>query len=184
MQTATWTRQMSTKVDPIAGFPKEKGLEEVYKNFPPVERDADSYTTSLIDVIKSIRSDKDGNQYQEPMYKVDPKDKVVIYRGPYLDEMIEAFEANKLSGGTEDFQKFKKDLYNRDWHNFKIDIRDYLDLSVAEPKPIKQAIEEFEDRDYKDHDMRGQLLKIVKDRTGMGIAALFEEEMADRKKGL
>jgi len=32
--------------------------------------------------------------------------------------------------------------------------------------------------------MRGQLLKIVKDRTGMGIAALFEEEMADRKKGL
>ena len=98
--------------------------------------------------------------------------------------MIEAFEANKLSGGTEDFQKFKKDLYNRDWHNFKIDIRDYLDLSVAEPKPIKQAMEEFEDRDYKDHDMRGQLLKIVKDRTGMGIAALFEEEMADRKKGL
>ena len=75
-------------------------------------------------------------------------------------------------------------MYNRDWQNFKIDIRDYLDMSVAEPQPIKQAMEEFENRPYEELDIRETLLKIVKDKTGMGVAALFEEEMADRKKGL
>jgi len=175
---------MTAKISPLQGFPKAEGFEGLQSLFPRIERNADSYSTSLIDVIKSIRSDEDGNQYQEPLYKVNPDDKVVIYRGPYLDEIIEAFEANKLSGGTDDFQKFKKDLYNRDWQNFKIDIRDYLDMSVAEPQPIKQAMEEFENRPYEELDVRETLLKIVKDKTGMGVAALFEEEMADRKKGL
>ena len=170
------------KIPPIEGFPKVPGLEKVSEFFPKIERKPDSYSASLIDIIKSIRSDEDGNQYQEPLYKVDPRDRVVIYRGPYLDEIINAFEANKEAGGTKDFQKFKKDLYNRDWYKFKIDVRDYLDVSMAEPKPIKQAMEDFENRPYEGLDVRETLLKIIKDRTGIGISGLFEEEMSDRLK--
>ena len=97
------------KVPPLTGFPLREGMENFDK---PIERTDKSNTANIIDLIKSIRSDKDGNQYQVPLFKYPKGSKLVIYRGPYLDEIIDAFEANKDAGGTPDFEKFKKDLFN------------------------------------------------------------------------
>jgi hypothetical protein len=47
----------------------------------------------------------------------------------------------------------------------------------------KEGIERQEDLPYEEQDLKGTLFKIIKERTGIGISALFEEEMEDRKKG-
>ena len=93
------------KVPPLTGFPLREGMENFDK---PIERTDKSNTANIIDLIKSIRSDKDGNQYQVPLFKYPKGSKLVIYRGPYLDEIIDAFEANKDAGGTKTLRSLKK----------------------------------------------------------------------------
>ena len=57
---------------------------------------------------------------------MEPTD-VALYRGPYLGEIIEMFEMNKLSGGTDDFKQFRQDLYKGDWKKFKINPKDFME---------------------------------------------------------
>ena len=40
----------------------------------------------------------------------------------------------------------------------------------------KEGIERQEDLPYEEQDLKGTLFKIIKERTGIGISALFEEE--------
>jgi hypothetical protein len=42
----------------------------------------------------------------------------------------------------------------------------------------------MEDAPYEEQDFKGAFMKLIKDRTGMGISGLYEEEMNDRKNGL
>ncbi len=55
------------KVPPLTGFPLREGMENFDK---PIERTDKSNTANIIDLIKSIRSDKDGNQYQVPLFSL------------------------------------------------------------------------------------------------------------------
>ena len=95
--------------------------------------------------------------------------------------MLEMFLDNKALGGTHDYEQFKYDLYNRNDENLEIRLDDYLEFKGM--YSIKGAYEAQENADYKDLDMKGMFLKYIKDRTGFGLSALFEEEMSDRKKG-
>ena len=154
----------------------------IRKFFPATPIDEpDAYTVNFIDVMKSIRSDKDGNQYQVPKYKNVPKKKVPHLKGPNIQDMLEMFLDNKALGGTDDYEQFKYDLYNRNDENLEIRLDDYLEFKGM--FSIKDAYEAQENADYADLDMKGMFLKYVKDRTGFGLSALFEEEMEDRKKG-
>ena len=169
------------KVPPLTGFPLREGMENFDK---PIERTDKSNTANIIDLIKSIRSDKDGNQYQVPLFKYPKGSKLVIYRGPYLDEIIDAFEANKDAGGTPDFEKFKKDLFNRNWYKFKIDPRDFFDISVGKDGPVDFAkgLEEMDNLPYEELKYDERVLRDIKDQTGIGISGLYAEEVSDRLK--
>ena len=46
------------------------------------------------------------------------------------------------------------------------------------------AARRMEDAPYEEQDFKGAFMKLIKDRTGMGISGLYEEEMNDRKNGL
>ena len=154
----------------------------IRKFFPATPIDEpDAYTVNFIDVMKSIRSDKDGNQYQVPKYKNVPKKKVPHLKGPNIQDMLEMYLDNKALGGTDDYEQFKYDLYNRNDENLEISLDDYLEFKGM--FSIKDAYEAQENADYADLDMKGMFLKYIKDRTGFGLSALFEEEMSDRKKG-
>ena len=160
---------------------KESADELVDKLFPEIQRDDTAYNASMIDLIKSIRSDKDGNQYQVPKYKNVPKKKVPHLKGPNIQDMLEMYLDNKALGGTDDYELFKYDLYNRNDENLKISLDDYLEFKGM--FSIKDAYEAQENADYADLDMKGMFVKNIKARTGFGLSALFEEEMEDRRKG-
>ena len=166
-------------LDPDSKTPTKDMIRKFFPATPIDEPDA--YTVNFIDLMKSIRSDKDGNQYQVPKYKNVPKKKVPHLKGPNIQDMLEMYLDNKALGGTDDYEQFKYDLYNRNDENLKISLDDYLEFKGM--FSIKDAYEAQENADYKDLDMKGMFLKYIKDRTGFGLSALFEEEMEDRRKG-
>ena len=49
---------------------------------------------------------------------------------------------------------------------------------------FEEAARRMEDAPYEEQDFKGAFMKLIKDRTGMGISGLYEEEMNDRKNGL
>ena len=138
----------------------------------------------MIDLIKSIRSttpDADGEQFVLPMYRDVPKAKTQFFKAPGVYETLQMFEANAAKGGTEDLDEFKFQLYNRRYDEMAINPEDYLEVKFGgEKKSIKEA-HSFGDMSYEDLDLKESLFKIVEDKTGLGVGALFQEEMGDRK---
>jgi len=163
---------------------KESADELVDKLFPEIQRDDTAFNASLIDLIKQIRSttpDADGEQFVLPMYRDVPKTKIQFYKAPGIFETLRMFEANAAKGGTEDFEEFKYQLMNRRFDEMAINPEDYLELRFdGEKKSIKEA-HSFGDMSYEDLDLKESLFKIVEDKTGLGVGALFQEEMGDRK---
>ena len=167
------------------GDPTKQSADELMsKIFPEIERDDTAYNASIIDLIKSIRSttpDADGEQFVLPMYRNVPKDKVTVFKAPTVGEMLRMYEANAAAGGTPDFEEFKSQLFNRQYHLLAVDPSDYLEVKFGgEKKSIKEA-HSFGDMSYDDLDLKESLYKIIEDRTGLGVGALFQEEMNDRR---
>ncbi len=111
--------------------------------------------------------------------KPDPKnleDSFAIYRGPYLDEIIEMFEINKLSGGLESFEEFRSKIESGDYRGLRIDPRDFMDMSKAVIIP-KEGDAMFH---ITKNDGKGITAKPIRDlfarRIG-GIGDLFKEIM-------
>ena len=169
----------------VVGDPFKQSADElVSKMFPEIDRSPVAYNASIIDLIKSIRSTTpgaDGEQFVLPMYRNVPKDKTVIFKGPTVGEQLRMFEANAAAGGTPDFEEFKSQLFNRQYHLLAVDPSDYLEVKFGgEKKSIKEA-HTFGDMSYDDLDLKESLYKIIEDRTGLGVGALFQEEMNDRR---
>ena len=128
----------------VVGDPFKQSADElVSKMFPEIDRSPVAYNASIIDLIKSIRSttpDADGEQFVLPMYRNVPKDKTVIFKGPTVGEQLRMFEANAAAGGTPDFEEFKSQLFNRQYHLLAVDPSDYLEVKFGgEKKSIKEA---------------------------------------------
>ena len=181
-------RRMNTalKKSGVVKTPEKISSEELIEEvFPEVPRGEDSYTANIIDIFKSIATDKDGNQYQKPKYKNVPKVKVEVYEGPTTIQMLQMYKDNLREGGSEDFEEFKTLLLNREYNKIRINPDDYLEKRFdGEPKTIKEAHSFYQTADYEDLDMKEALLKVIYDRTGFGLGALFQEEIDDRKRGL
>ena len=167
------------------GDPTKQSADELMsKIFPEIERDDTAYNASIIDLIKSIRSttpDADGEQFVLPMYRNVPKDKTVIFKGPTVGEMLRMYEANAAAGGTDDFEEFKTQLLNRRYEQLAVDPGDFLQLKFGGEKVSIKEAHDFGKRSYDELDLKESLFKIIEDRTGLGVGALFQEEMNDRR---
>ena len=167
------------------GDPFKQSADELVSNlFPEIDRGPEAYNASIIDLIKNIRSttpDADGEQFVLPMYRNVPKDKITIYKGPTVGEQLRMFEANAEAGCTQDFDEFKEQLFNRRLDLLAVDPADYLEVKFGgQKKSIKEA-HNFGDMSYDDLDLKESLYKIIEDKTGLGVGALFQEEMNDRR---
>ena len=152
--------------------------------FPEVRKEDDSYSPNFIDVIRSIATDEFGNQYQRPLIKTSPK-KMTHFKGPTLGELLDMFEENYQRGGTASYEQFKYDLVNGNYEKLHITPDEFLKpMFGGEPVSRKEAARRMEDAPYEEQDFKGAFMKLIKDRTGMGISGLYEEEMNDRKNGL
>lgn len=147
---------------------------------------------TVIDMFDSVRSetpDADSKQFQIPKFVDVPKDKVRFYEMPEVPLQLEMFRDNMLFGGDDDFETFKQNLFNQDYDKLKINVDDYLEPKFGGKKmSIKEMLERVEDSSYEElkGDSRDLFFKMIKDRTkhNIGIAALFQEEMNDRRVGL
>ena len=159
------------------------------KVFPKIERGPEAYNASLIDLIDNIRSTTpgpEGKQFVLPKYTDVPKQKIKHFKTPTTAEVLRMFNDNFTLGGTDDFEEFKTKLFNREYDDLKIDLTDYLDYYFdGEEMSIKEA-HEFGNRKYKDLDIKGSLFKTIEERSkhNIGLGALFQEEMTDRRQGL
>ena len=94
---------------------------------------------------------------------------------------LDQLEANAEAGGTQDFDEFKEQLFNRRLDLLAVDPADYLEVKFGgQKKSIKEA-HNFGDMSYDDLDLKESLYKIIEDKTGLGVGALFQEEMNDRR---
>ena len=183
LKTMKKASKIDKKFDKVVEDNKELSSDIVSTAFPEVIQNSNTYAPNFIDMIKSIRSDKYGNQYQVPLVK-DTGVKVRHFKGPSFMQLIEMFEANYERGGTASYEEFKSDLINGDYTNLFIEPDEFLTpMFGGEMLTRKEGIERQEDLPYEEQDLKGTLFKIIKERTGIGISALFEEEMEDRKKG-
>ncbi len=159
------------------------------KVFPKIERGPEAYNASLIDLIDNIRSTTpgpEGKQFVLPKYTDVPTQKIKHFKPPTTAEILRMFNDNFTLGGTNDFEEFKTKLFNREYNDLEIDLTDYLDYVFdGEEMSIKEA-HEFGNRKYEDLDVKGSLFKTIEDRTeyNIGLGALFQEEMNDRRAGL
>ena len=170
--------------DKLAEDNKNMATDIVHTAFPEIVQETDNYQPNFIDFIRSIRSDEDGVQYQEPLIRDDGV-KRLMFKGPTFMTLVRMFEDNYEAGGTANFADFKNDLINGRYENLFVTPDEYLEpMFDGEPVTRKEGMERIEDAPYEEQDIKGTLLKLIKERTGLGISALFQEEMADRKRGL
>ena len=175
-------KSKASDMDPM----KASADELVDEFFPKIERGPVAYNASLIDLIDNIRSTSpgpEGKQFVLPKYTNVPKDKFNHYKGPTTSEMLRMFDANYEKGGTPDFEEFKTLLFNRAYDQLEVDPDDYLER-IETPMSIKEA-HSFKDRSYEGLDLKETLFKVIEDKTkyNIGLGALFQEEMSDRRKG-
>ena len=175
-------KSKASDTDPI----KASADEIVEEFFPKIDRGPVAYNASLIDLIDNIRSDSpgpEGKQFVLPKYTNVPKDKLQHFKGPTTSELLRMFDANYAKGGTADFEEFKTLLLNRAYDQLEVDPEDYLER-IDKPMSIKEA-HSFGDRSYDDIDLKETLFKVIEDKTAnnIGLGALFQEEMDDRKRG-
>ena len=176
-------KSKASDMDPV----KASADEIVDKFFPKIERGPEAYNASLIDLIDNIRSTTpgpEGKQFVLPKYTNVPKTKLRNFKGPTTGEMLRMFDANFAKGGTDDYEEFKTLLFNREYDKLEVDPMDYLELQ-DEPMSIKEA-HSFGNRSYEGLDLKETLFKVIEDRTkyNLGLGALFQEEMSDRRAAL
>ena len=94
-------------LDPDSKTPTKDMIRKFFPATPIDEPDA--YTVNFIDLMKSIRSDKDGNQYQVPKYKNVPKKKVPHLKGPNIQDML---DQNKTATGRKWDSSVSSPWYN------------------------------------------------------------------------
>ena len=163
--------------------------EVLDKLFPKIERGPEAYTANLIDLMDRIRSTSpgaEGKQFVLPKYTDVPTKKMKHFKTPTITELLRMFNDNFARGGTSDFEEFKTNIFNREYDDLKIDLTDYLDFYFdGEEMSIKEA-HEFGNKKYEDLDQRGSFFKTIEERTkhNLGLGALFQEEMNDRRAGL
>ena len=75
-------------------------------------------------------------------------------------------------------------MFNRNWYKFKIDPRDFFDISVGKDGPVDFAkgLKEMDNLPYEELNYDERVFRDIKDQTGIGISGLYAEEVADRLK--
>ena len=70
---------------------------------------------------------------------------------------------------------------NRRYEQLAVDPGDFLQLKFGGEKVSIKEAHDFGKRSYDELDLKESLFKIIEDRTGLGVGALFQEEMNDRR---